>query len=921
MITDSIAYDTTPHISWSIDQSKLLTDQARQYLIQHQTEYVSHTVETYTHPATQIHELYDKIVTVGIGSGNRKNKIWYACRPSNELQLCRHTSIHRTQKEFANHMSNQHRINMACLNCDRLIHPTAYKKHYTACCKQYDDIAGARKKQIIEMENSPVNSDSDNDDTDLPQAEINAIEDSLVTEDDDYTPMYRNRTVGVCTYSNPLIRIESLQFYDITRPVQTDAMYPTQFAEWTPTRCEKYTEQCKIVMHGTFLRFCYDTDEPFLLEIRRYKCTTHYNIIKGKRASTTFHMLHPCVDRQMAELKTIRKTQDVMAFDTVLITANLYTRIANISLITMNDSHCNRIIKHDYRRRWSRKSAAHQDYVLHLNFNLTEDENHNKIHTCTAQHCYGLTMRHAAGYMTLYGQMSERALDIATTRAIYQRHIVPLAVLPKATALQHHIITQHCSNAISMDHTFKMAKFGIFNMQNVPKPESINAPANEVVNFTSTTTAIPVSNVNTEMVTVPATSSPNQVTTPINKRKRKYNKLVEYTKLTAQLLTVMDSNNLALQCYIVPNGKATLLSRMLELLISKQRATSGEVRINTVSVDNASQVAHTLMHHYTESTGKPLTVLQDLWHARERIEREFNSDHPNIKDARQEWRNLIADVVMARCSRDTWKTNMIAFRDKYTKPIKYSAVGPMAQIALLAARLIANDREYRDKVVLDADELVEQYCRKHPQDIDDSNKVNYPVLRKPGETALNNLIHDNNIAYVFDRTKNDCINSKGTTPNEALHRVFNGRLSRFGGIRTFASAQQAILIIQYQYNSQKLFNRGQYWCEINIPGFSTIRHSYVDPLGEPDRNVLQRLEVDWSKMQWQSKHDTALDRLIVDLATGSKHCHTKHLPYWLSTQPEMDGIAPKLIEKKLNAKLAQIPKQVVPTVVPVEVVG
>ena len=104
-------------------------------------------------------------------------------------------------------------------------------------------------------------------------------------------------------------------------------------------------------------------------------------------------------------------------------------------------------------------------------------------------------------------------------------------------------------------------------------------------------------------------------------------------KLTAQLLTVMDSNKLALQSYVVPSGKTASQSRMLEYLVSKQRNV-GQIRINTVSVDNASQVAPSLKQHYHGSTGQPLTVLQDLWHARERIEREFNTDHPLIKYAR-----------------------------------------------------------------------------------------------------------------------------------------------------------------------------------------------------------------------------------------------------------------------------------------------
>ena len=77
-----------------------------------------------------------------------------------------------------------------------------------------------------------------------------------------------------------------------------------------------------------------------------------------------------------------------------------------------------------------------------------------------------------------------------------------------------------------------------------------------------------------------------------NTRKRKYTHSVSYMKLTAQLLTIMDSNKFALQCYVVPSGTTTLQARVLEYLVSKQRY-AGQIRINTVSVDNASQVALT----------------------------------------------------------------------------------------------------------------------------------------------------------------------------------------------------------------------------------------------------------------------------------------------------------------------------------------
>ena len=55
--------DSTAHISWPTEQSKQLIDLVRHYLIQHNAEYVSHSVATYIHPKTQKHESYIKIAT------------------------------------------------------------------------------------------------------------------------------------------------------------------------------------------------------------------------------------------------------------------------------------------------------------------------------------------------------------------------------------------------------------------------------------------------------------------------------------------------------------------------------------------------------------------------------------------------------------------------------------------------------------------------------------------------------------------------------------------------------------------------------------------------------------------------------------------------------------------------------------------
>ncbi len=891
------ATELCAHSSWSTNQqSKELTDTVRHYLIQQGTEYITHSVEIYRHSINQLDEHYNKVVTHIIGRQKQRKKIWYVCQPSN--QHCINTSIYDSYDRFDSHMKQQHQPHIQCLNCDRTIHPAQYNKHYSVCCKLNDDnIANARNKQIAALINE---STSDIDEVDDGNDEVDTIEQEtvLVNDLDDYVPIQRNKRVGSCAYYNPLVRIESLQYYDINCPITADDhSQPDEFAEWAPKRCEKDSESCNIISHGTFVRFCYDTDEPFLIEIKRYKCTKHFNIKKtDKRSYITFNMLSECVDQQMNQLQTIRKTHDILVFESILITASLWIRIANISLITMNDSHCNGIIKHDYRRRWIRKYAMHMEYIKYTSMDAT-------THVCTAQQCYGLAMRQADEWLRLYSQITHRALDISVTRAIYHRNIVPQAVLQPAAALQHKIITELCTNSISMDHTFKMAKFGIYNIHDNTKSNRSAPVPTEVHTATSITTAEPIIDTGTVPSSDTSNELPNASVVHTNTRKRKYNQSVSYMKLTAQLLTVMDSNKLSLQCYVVPSGKTALQARMLEYLVSKQRA-AGQIRINAVSVDNASQVAPTLKWHYTASTGQPLTVLQDLWHARERIEREFNTDHPLIKCARSEWRELIKDVILARCTISVWKDKMIAYRNKYTQPVTYSAVNQMAQISKLASQLIAIDPEQQHKKILSSNEMIDLYCRKNPGDIDDSNNVNYPVLRKPGVTALNNLIHDNNIDYIFSRTLSHCRDSTGTTANESFHRLCNSKISQSGGVRTFASAQQNMLVIQYQYNTNKLYKKGRYWCDIDLPNFSSIRQHYSDPLGEPDKDVLQRLEIEWSNMRWTAEHDIALDQLIIDLGTGKEYCHTKRLHYWLSTQPGLNGIAPKIIEKKLNAKLA-----------------
>ena len=231
----SFATEPVAHSSWSTDQrSNELTGTVRNYLIQQHTEYVSHSVETYHHSTRQAHELYDKVVTYIIGRQKKRNKIWYVCRPSN--QNCTTTSVYDNYERFDKHMQQQHQPDIMCLNCDRLINPAQYNKHYSVCCKSNDDnIVDARNKQITALNNETNVDNDESDDDDVDQFDAIEKESTLVNDLDDYVPMQRNRLGSTCTYYNPLVRIESLQYFDISCPVTVDNNQTIEFAEWTPT--------------------------------------------------------------------------------------------------------------------------------------------------------------------------------------------------------------------------------------------------------------------------------------------------------------------------------------------------------------------------------------------------------------------------------------------------------------------------------------------------------------------------------------------------------------------------------------------------------------------------------------------------------------------------------------------------------------
>ena len=82
---------STPHCSWSNELSNQLNNAVRNYLIQQQTEYVSHTVESFIHSNRQTHESYYKVITYKTVRQTRRPNTWYVCQPAN--QACTNTSI------------------------------------------------------------------------------------------------------------------------------------------------------------------------------------------------------------------------------------------------------------------------------------------------------------------------------------------------------------------------------------------------------------------------------------------------------------------------------------------------------------------------------------------------------------------------------------------------------------------------------------------------------------------------------------------------------------------------------------------------------------------------------------------------------------------------------------------------------------
>jgi len=195
---------------------------------------------------------------------------------------------------------------------------------------------------------------------------------------------------------------------------------------------------------------------------------------------------------------------------------------------------------------------------------------------------------------------------------------------------------------------------------------------------------------------------------------------------------------------------------------------------------------------------------------------------------------------------------------------------------------------------------------------DDSCQVAAGVLKQAGVNAIHNLLSKENIKFLWNRTKPECQQTQRTTRNESMHRNFNCRLPRFGGVRTFATAQQYVTVIQYQHNYQKFHSsKDQYYVDIDPLPVDVTRQSYQSPLPLASSAILLHLTKEFAELQaqWTDAEIDSLQQCVVKLATGVEHCHTKDLCYWLSTHAQLNNKSTPQIACMLKRWHAEYRKQ------------
>lgn len=73
-------------------------------------------------------------------------------------------------------------------------------------------------------------------------------------------------------------------------------------------------------------------------------------------------------------------------------------------------------------------------------------------------------------------------------------------------------------------------------------------------------------------------------------------------------------------------------------------------------------------------------------------------------------------------------------------------------------------------------------------------------------------------------------------------------------------------------------------------------------------NILGRLQVQFESCRttWTADEESALNDMIVQLATGKEYCHTKNIYQWISGQPEFAQKSTNQIKSRIKSINKQI---------------
>ncbi len=888
---------------------------------------------------------YDKLLArklTATGRPSQRTTTFHCCRPN---EKCTKAPLHtKDVAQVISHMRQCH-VTFAykCILCYRSFATARNRAIHLNWC------AGMRKAATYAQQDIDDEVNADNDVNDLnmdTQPDEDGVVELPATDNDDN--VIAQPVITTREPVTPLLHTKNLTFWQ--------RVDNNQMSSWMPWSCDKYkagiVSACNVNKRGFYIRWCYDVNDMFLLRVPRYECNTHNIYFSG---------LNECVSTALSSAVGTFKSINVVRFDRTVMTHDLYDSIASDMLVMLNIKCVTNALKHKYKRKYNAMMSLH----LLQPFDIPgQTHTINEHSQCISPICYGLAERPQATAVELVRQHTVRvqhALNVNIVRQLFQLHIVPYAVQPLATAHLNDVIDIHCKSNISMDNTFKFAEIGKYTDIDIPvtveqaeatldddlmsdddsvadNPYRVNKPtsSNEQSNSDNDTNTLQTHPLDIPNLPLSLNTLDDHLTAPVSQPgdnpnnhndndtvadldmtngarpervKRSYNKKLEFSRLNAQLLTVVDSAGLLLQCIFVPNGEAKYQELVVRSLVRRQKeAVNAGKRVaifNVISVDNASQSCTKLSEAYRAEAGyhtRPY-ILQDLWHARERYMRELERSHPSYKQAKQTGRKLIANLLSGQYHRkDDLRRAWINWAQYYSEPQQHSAISEMADIFDARHLLISNDQQ--DQVAT-VEKMLELYNRQRgTAPIDNNGTIVTAVLRKPGVTAINNLVAEQNIHFVYNRhAVPECQITKGTTGNENAHHLLRGRMTRFGGLRTITTGQQYADIIQYQLNYSKTNpNVPQYYVPIQQLPTNITCLSKLPPLPVTADELLacSQLELKNQSATWTTEQEALLIQKCQELLLTQDYCHTMSVWQWLSGIGPLAGKTPDQLHEKFD---------------------